>query len=750
MKLALLLLAPLAVIVFVGQAGGQGAAQPAAPSPSKPPATRVQPVRETLHGVEVVDNYRWLEGDNSNPERMGQVTPEVGAWTDLQNAHTRSVLDNLPGRKALEERLRPLMEVGSVSTPTIRGERYFFSRREGTQNQPSYYWRQGSKGDSKLLLDAAQLDPSGLTTITWISPSHDGSQVAYGTYKAGDENTTLYLMEVETGKLLPLQLPNKTQAPDWMPDGSGFVYQNLKDPKDPYSGRVLYHRMGTDVAADPILFRQYTKEENEKLATTWGPGGTLSRDGRWLTLVYWTGTRSNDLWVADFERYLATGKLEMREVAIGQEGTSFGVVDGHTLFVQTNLGAPNGRVDAYDLRSNAAGGAWKPQTVVAERPGMAIQSISFARGLLAVEYLKNATSVIEIFDASAGSAIFAAGALSGTPAKSLGELAMPGIGSAGLATEPDRTEAYLKFTSFNYPTTIFRVDLGRPALEPELWERPPVPVDPSTVEVKQVWYTSKDGTKVSMFVVHRKGLALDGDNPTLLKGYGGFNVSETPDFSATMFQWFDAGGVMALPNLRGGGEYGDAWHEAGMLAKKQNVFDDFYAAAEWLIAARYTSPAKLAIAGGSNGGLLTGAAVIQRPELFRAALVAVPLLDMLRYQNFLMARYWVPEYGSAEDAAQFGFLQAYSPYQKVKSGTPYPAVLLTAGENDMRVHALHARKMAAALQAASASDPAEKPVLLWVDREAGHGQGKPLNLRIRDAADQRIFFMWQLGMLPKS
>ncbi len=379
---------------------------------------------------------------------------------------------------------------------------------------------------------------------------------------------------------------------------------------------------------------------------------------------------------------------------------------------------------------------------------MAIQSISLARGLLAVDYLKNATSVIEVFDASAGSAIFAAGALSGTPAKSLGELAMPGIGSAGLATESDRTEAYLKFTSFNYPTTIFRVDLGRPALEPELWERPPVPVDPSTVEVKQVWYSSKDGTKVSMFVVHKKGLVLDGNNPTLLKGYGGFNVSETPDFSATMFQWFDAGGVMALPNLRGGGEYGDAWHEAGMLAKKQNVFDDFYAAAEWLIAERYTSPAKLAIAGGSNGGLLTGVAVIQRPELFRAALVAVPLLDMLRYQNFLMARYWVPEYGSAEDAAQFGFLQAYSPYQKVKSGTPYPAVLLTAGENDMRVHALHARKMAAALQAATASDPAEKPVLLWVDREAGHGQGKPLNLRIRDAADQRIFFMWQLGMLP--
>ena len=748
MKLALLLFAPFATLVLAGQVLGQ--------TFPKPPATRIAPVSEKLHGVEIVDNYRWLEGDNSNPDRMGEVTPEVGAWTDQQNAYTRAVLDNLPGRKALEEQLRPLMEVGSVSTPVVRGSRYFFSRREGAQNQPNYFWREGSNGDSKLLLDPAQLDPSGLTTITWISPSQDGRLVAYGTYKAGDENTTLHLMEVDSGKLLPLEIPNKTQGPDWMPDGSGFLYQNLRDPKDPYSGRVLYHRMGTEVAADAILFRQYTKQENEKLATTWGPGGSLSRDGKWLTLVYWTGTRSNDLWVADFTQFLSTGKLEKREVAIGKDGNSFGFVEGDTLFVQTNVGAPNGRVDAYDLRSAGAGVLAQPRTVVAERPGMSIQSVSVAKGLLAVEYLKNAASVIEIFDVARDSAIYAdasgavGSALSGAAAKSLGELKLPGIGSAALATEPDRHEAYVSFTSFNYPTTIFRVDLGQPAVEPTLWERPPVPVDPASVEVKQVWYKSKDGTPISMFLAHRKGLALTGDNPTLLTGYGGFGISETPVFSATMFQWFDAGGVMALPNLRGGGEYGDAWHEAGMLDKKQNVFDDFIAAAEWLIAERYTRPAKLAIAGGSNGGLLTGAAVVQRPDLFRVALVAVPLLDMLRYQYFSMARYWVPEYGSAENPAQLAFLRAYSPYQNVKPGTDYPAVLLTAGENDSRVHASHARKMAAALQAATADVPGAKPVLLWVDREAGHGQGKPLNLKIRDTADQRIFFMWQLGMLPPS
>jgi prolyl oligopeptidase len=290
------------------------------------------------------------------------------------------------------------------------------------------------------------------------------------------------------------------------------------------------------------------------------------------------------------------------------------------------------------------------------------------------------------------------------------------------------------------------VDLATPAVDPELWQQPPVPVDPSIAEVEQVWYASKDGTKVSMFLVHTRGLKKTGATPALLSGYGGFNVNETPVFSATLFQWFEAGGLYALPNLRGGGEYGDAWHEAGMLDRKQNVFDDFIAAAEWLVREGYTTPEKLAISGGSNGGLLTGAAITQRPDLFRAAIVAVPLLDMLRYQNFLMARYWVPEYGSAEDAAQFKFLHAYSPYHHVKPGTRYPAVFLTAGEHDSRVHALHARKMAALLQACTASDPGERPILLWVDREAGHGQGKPLSLRLREAVDLRSFLMWQLGL----
>ena len=328
--------------------------------------------------------------------------------------------------------------------------------------------------------------------------------------------------------------------------------------------------------------------------------------------------------------------------------------------------------------------------------------------------------------------------------KSYGTLKLPGIGSAGVNTEDDRDTAILTFSSFNYPTSHFQIDLIKPDAEPVLWERPNVPVDPSTVEVKQEWFSGKDGARVPMFIVHKKGLKLDGKNPTILYGYGGFNISLTPSFSATNFQWFDAGGVYAVANIRGGGEFGQKWHESGKLEKRQNTWSDFQAAAEYLIQSNYTNPDKLAVMGGSQGGLLVGTFVTQRPDLCKAALCMVPLIDMIRYQDFLMARYWVPEYGSAENADQASYLLKYSPYQNVKKGTKYPAMIVTAGENDARVHPLHARKFVAALREATSSG---LPILYWGDKEAGHGQGKPLNLRMRDLVDQRIFLMWQLGML---
>lgn len=720
-----LILASVAIGVAAAMAGGGRRTATAA----RPPASRVEPVTDVLHGRAVVDDYRWLEGHSESEADMGRVTPEVAAWTDAQNAYTRAVLDALPGRARVEERLRPLMEIGSVWAPTVRGAGYFYARRDGAQNQPVIYRREGCRGEDRVLLDPAAIDATGLTTVTWTAPSRDGRLLAYGTYRAGDENTTLHLLDVESRRTLPVEIANKVDAPEWMPDDSGFIYRNLRDPADPYSGRIMFHRMGTAPGADVVLFRQFTRDEDERLATTWGPSFSLSHDGRWLLLGYWTDTRSNDLWLVSMDDFLQRGRVDRLPVSIGSEGLASGTVIGGRLYLHTTKGAPRGRVVVADM---AAPGDAHWRDLVPERQDAVIEGVSFARDRMVITYLQDASNVVEVFD------------MEGHPT---GVIELPGLGSASVAVESDRTEAYLTFTSFNHAGSIFRFDVMAPAADLELWERPAVPIDSSDVHVEQVWYPSKDGTRVSMFLVHRQDLARTGNAPTILWGYGGFNISCTPAFSATLLPWFEDGGLYAVPNLRGGGEYGDEWHEAGMRARKQNTFDDFVAAAEWLVANGYTSADRLSIAGGSNGGLLTGAVLTQRPDVCRSAIVAVPLLDMLRYQYFLMARYWVPEYGTAEDPLQFEWLATYSPYHHVQAGTAYPAVFLTAGEHDTRVHALHARKMAAALQAATTSDPATAPVLLWVDHDSGHGQGKPLNLRLRDAVDQRIFTMWQLGMI---
>jgi prolyl oligopeptidase len=725
-------------------AAGLTAVADSTPAATAPPPTRIDGVKETIHGVEIVDNYRWLEGDNSDPRQMGAPTDEVSQWTDAQNAYTRSVLDNLPGRKQVEERLRPLMEIGSISTPNMAGTRYFYSKREGSQNQPLVYVREKFDGPERVLLDPAEIDRSGLVTVSWYTPSHDGKLLAFGMYRSGDENSTLYVMDVDSGRWLADEIGGKVNGVNWLPDGSGFFYERLADIKNPYSGTIRFHKLGTHHRQDPILFSQtepgefwskyssYTADEQKQLATTYGPFAYTSRDARWMILGYATGTRSYDTWVVNLEKWFASGMKDFTPVPLlsGTLKSGFnaaGPIVGDTMYMESTVNAPNGNIVAVDL-NNPAPANWK--VIVPERADAVLQGVASPKGMLVATYLKNASTAIEKF------------AYDGS---SKGLVELPGIGTAGISTEEDRTEAFLAFESYNEPDSIYRLDLADGSRA--LWERPKVPVDPSLAEVKQVWYSSKDGTKISMFIVHKKGLKLDGDNPTILYGYGGFNVSETPRFIPTLFTWFEDGGVFAAPNLRGGGEYGEAWHKGGMLDKKQNVFDDFIAAAEWLIQNGYTSNKRLAISGGSNGGLLTGACVTQRPDLYAAALIGVPLLDMVRYHNFLMARYWVPEYGSAENPDQFAYIYKYSPYHNIKPGTKYPAVLLTAGENDSRVHPLHARKMAAALQAATAGNPSDDPILLWVDRDAGHGQGKPLNLRIRDAADQRIFFMWQLGML---
>jgi prolyl oligopeptidase len=682
---------------------------------ASPPPTDARPVRDTYHGVEMVDNYRWLEGEN------GTSTPEVLSWTEQQNDYTRGVLDSIPGRDKLEARLRELMEMSSIGTPRMKGAKYFYTKREADQNQPILYVRTGHSGQDTTLLDVNALDSKGLISLDWYSPSDDGRYLAFGISRSGDENSTLHILDVNSGQWLADEIPNKVSGVQWLPDSSGFFYSQLENVKDAYSRQIRFHKVGRHHRLDPVLFKQFS--------TTWGPFAYIDKDAKWMILGYWTGTRSNDLYVVDLKKWFETGEFDKRTIIEGAEATFTGPVVGDTLFIETPYEAPNGRVIAVDL-NNPSKNNWK--TIIPERTDATLTSIQLADGMLVANYLKNASTHIEKFDHSG---------------KSLGVVELPGIGSGGLSTERDRSEAFLSFSSFNVPPSIYRVDLKRGTRE--LWARPEVPVDPDLAEVKQVWYTSKDGTKVSMFLVHKKGLNLDGQRPTLLYGYGGFNISMTPSFSATLYPWLEAGGVYAVANLRGGGEYGDSWHRDGMLERKQNVFDDFIGAAEYLIDAGITSPERLAIRGGSNGGLLTGTVAVQRPDLFSAAIVAVPLLDMLRYEKFLMARFWVPEYGSAEDPAQFEFIKKYSPYQNIKPGVKYPAMLVTAGENDTRVHPLHARKFAAAIQAATKSDPSAEPVMLWVDMDAGHGAGKPLALRVRETADQYAFIMQQTGLLPK-
>lgn len=688
-----------------------------------PPPTEKRPVTDSMHGIEMVDPYRWLEGND-----RAELTEDVDTWTTEQNNYTRQVLDNLPGRDKLEARLTELMQVGYVGAPAMRGDLYFNTERRGDQDHGVVYVRQGHDGKKRVLLDVNTLSEDKLTALGWYSPSPDGSLMAFGLYQAGDENTTLHLMEVDTGKWLDDRIEGKVGSVKWMPDNKRFFYSKLADVDNPYSKQIKLHAVGDNPSYDRLMFEQY---KEGPLATTWGPFFTMQREGNWGLIGYYTSTSSNDLYLVDVKRWVDTNELVMTPLIEGADANTYGQFVGERLLITTQVDAPNGMVYEVDIdkpeRDN-----W--DVLVPHRADMVLEGLSNTKESFVLDYSAKAQTYIALIDKDGAN---------------LRDLTLPGIGSASLSTRYDRSEAFLSFTSFNEPRSVYRLQLDQAhdASKFILWTRPDIPVDPSLLDVKQVTYKSKDGTPVTMFIVHKKGIELDGNNPTLLNGYGGFGISMTPYFSATMFPWYEAGGVFAVANLRGGGEYGDDWHKAGTLGQKQNVYDDFIAAGEWLIDQGYTSNDKLAINGGSNGGLLVGAVMVQRPDLCKAVLCGVPLLDMLRYDKFLMAKYWVPEYGDPANKEHFDWIKAYSPYHNVKPGTEYPATLITAGENDTRVHPLHARKMAALLQASTASEASDRPVLLWVDRDGGHGGGKPLSLRVRDIADKRIFLMWQLGML---
>ena len=689
------------------------------------PETDKEPFNYALHGELIEDPYHWLEGSQA-PEAEGDdelLERRISDWTDAQNAFTRSRLDDLSGRETLESELSSLLSLDSYGIPRVVGEWFFYTLRRGDQAQPVLYVQKGETGEPRELLNVNDLDESGLLALAWYRPSPDGELVAFGTYQAGDEQTTAFILKTSTGEWLDDKIDGRVGAVDWLDDGDHFLVRRLSIPDNPYSGQIALHRLGREPSEDPVLFEQYTEGD---LATTWGPYPIVSRDGRWLVIVYFTGTDSNDLWFYDLDQWRENGVLVRQDLLVGEDARAMGFIEGQTFYAETTLDASNKRVVAFDLDSDDPSSY---REVIPSRQDAVITEISSAPGQIVVEYLANAYSSIEVFNRAG---------------EHLMQIELPDIGSASMLTNPKSEKAWFRFESFAEPESIYQVNLTDGLTK--LWRRPEPAIDTNDLIVKQVFFSSLDGTQVPMFLIHHKDIEMDGENPTVLYGYGGFDISLTPNFMATWLPWLTRGGVYAVSNLRGGGEYGANWHRAGMLENKQNVFDDFYAAAEWLFDNGYTRSERLGIRGGSNGGLLTGTAITQRPELFSAAIVAVPLLDMLRYQYFLMARYWVPEYGSAEIAEQFDYIRAYSPYHNIRSGAKYPATLLTAGENDTRVHPLHARKMAAALQAASASNLEEEPILLWIDRSAGHGQGKPLAQRVEESADQVAFMAWQLGL----
>ena len=648
----------------------------------------------------MLDPYRWLEDQESK---------ETRDWIDSQNRHTQSILSALPGREALKKRLTELLKIESVGMPVERSGRYFYSKRRADQDLSVLYVRNGRTGVEEVLVDPHPMSPDKTVSVSLSDVSLDGTLIAFSVRRGGEDEAEVRWLNVETRReLSDTLLRARYFGVAVKPDKSGFYY--CRHGKE--GSRVFYHQMGSDFASDKELFGNgYSPDK--------GIGIELSEDGRHLlmTVFYGSAADKTELHLLD-TRDGGTIKPVVTDV----QARFYGQIAGDQILVQTNWNAPNSRILRINLK-NLERAHWRE--IIPETEG-AIQQVSLAGRKVFVNYLQEVRSIARVFDADG---------------KPLREITFPSLGTVGgVYGRWESDEAFFQFTSFHIPTTIYRyaVEDGKQ----EVWARLNVPIESDTMEVKQVWYESKDRTRIPMFLVHSKGLKLDGSRPTLLTGYGGFTQSLTPTFTPRAALWVERGGVFAMPNLRGGGEFGEKWHKAGMLDKKQNVFDDFIAAAEWLVKNRYTRPSRLAISGGSNGGLLVGAALTQRPELFRAVVCSYPLLDMVRYHKFLIARFWVPEYGSADDPQQFKFIHAYSPYHQVRAGAKYPAVLLVTGDADTRVAPLHARKMAARLQSATGSS---LPVLLHYDTKAGHvGGTAPVSKRIEELADEFSFLDWQL------
>ncbi len=679
------------------------------------PATQRDDTVETYHSVRVADPYRWLEDDGA---------PETQRWAQAQHNVTRTYLDTIPALERIKARYSALWNYPKYSAPHKEGERYYFSRNDGLQNQAVIYMQHSLNGEEMAILDPNTLSADGTVALTNQSFTKDGTLLAYGLSSSGSDWQEIKVHRVDEKSDYDEVIKwCKFSGIAWLHDNSGFYYNRLPEPgsvpvedQNNYS-QVYWHTLGTPQSADRLVFE---RPDAKELAFV----PFITNDGKYLVLYVFHGTdRHNRIYYREatseepFIRLL--DEADASYMPIGNDGPVF--------YVQTNLDAPRGRIVAIDTRQPERS-HWRE--LVPQQEDV-IDFALIVNEQFVLGCMHDAHHRIKLYHKD-GSFVR--------------EIALPAPGSVtDLSGKPGDKELFLTFTSFLYPPTIFRYDfMARPEHALSLFHDSQIKFDTSSYETKQVFYTSKDGTQVPMFLTHKKGLALDGSNPVLLYGYGGFDISLTPSFGITPLVWIEMGGVYAVANLRGGGEYGEEWHKAGMLEKKQHVFDDAIAAAQWLIASGYTSPSRLAIMGGSNGGLLVGACLVQRPDLYGAVICRVPVIDMLRYHKFTVGHYWIPEYGDAEhNAEHFAFLYAYSPLHNVKAGTGYPPVLIMTADTDDRVVPAHARKFAATLQAAN---DGAGPILLRVETKAGHGLGKPTAKVIQEESDLLAFLCKTFAM----
>ena len=692
------------------------------------PLARAATTADDYHGAVVADPYRWLETDSA----------ETQAWIAAENRVTQGFLAAIPERTAIRARLEKVWNFPRVMTPVREGGKVFFRKNDGLQNQAVLYVIDPpaavTQSSGRVLLDPNTLRVDGTVALQEWAPSRDGKLLAYGLSAAGSDWVEMQVRDVATGKdLADKLLWVKFSGISWDLRSEGFYYARYDAPLPGAEltaanrfQKLCYHRIGTPQAQDVVVYERKDQPE-------WGFGGQVSEDGQWLIIPAWMGADSKN---ALFYRPLdSQGRLDAKKPVVAlipkfESEWSFVGNQGPLFWLRTDDHAPKGRLVAMDTRKPYGPDQTRVtvQELVPQGEGT-LDGVTAVGDRFVVQTMKNATSVVRLHH------------LDGKLDRTL-ELPAPGTVSGFTGREHD-ADTFFAFQSFLFPVTVYRYDVKTGATT--VFAQPEMGVRAGDFETRQVWYPSQDGTQVSMFVVHKKGMKLDGQNPTLLYGYGGFNVSLTPTFSPATLVWLQMGGVFAMPNLRGGGEYGAAWHEAGMKAHKQRVFDDFIGAAEALIAQKVTSPAKLAIAGGSNGGLLVGACLTQRPELFGAALPAVGVMDMLRFHKFTIGWAWVPEYGSADDKNDFAVLKAYSPLHNLKAGVRYPATLVTTADHDDRVVPGHSFKFAATLQKAHAGTA---PVLIRIETRAGHGSGKPTTKQIDEAADKWAFLVKVLGMTP--